>query len=208
MNIELTDDLAAHYERVKTEIKARLADFKAVNQDEYFYELCYCICTPQSKASAASQVQKKLMDLDFFNSKFDPTEILLDKSHYIRFHNQKAKRLMDAIDLFSEVTLILQESTPAKTKRLQINSIIKGMGMKECSHFLRNIGEEGLAILDRHILKHLVIAGLYQEVPNISSINNYLKVENHFLEFAESVQIPIDELDLLFWSYENGSILK
>lgn len=208
MKIKLSDELTAHYERVKIDIKARLADFKAVNRGEYFYELCYCICTPQSKASAATQVQRKLMDLDFFNTKFDPTEILLDKTHYIRFHNQKAKRLLEAIDLFPIVTQILKESAPTKSKRLQLNSIIKGMGMKECSHYLRNIGEEGLAILDRHILKHLVIAGIYHEVPNISSINNYLKVEEQFLSFADSVQIPIDELDLLFWSFENGSILK
>ena len=208
MKIELSSELIAHYERVRTDIKARLADFKSIKPDEYFYELCYCICTPQSKAAAAAQVQKKLMDLDFFNSKFDPTSILLDKTHYIRFHNQKAKRLLEAIELFPIVSQILQESAPAQSKRLQLNSIIKGMGMKECSHFLRNIGEEGLAILDRHILKHLVKAGIYQEVPNISSVNNYLKVEEQFTALAGVVKIPIDELDLLFWSYENGNILK
>ena len=204
----LSEELIAHYEHAKEEIKARLLSFKSVKPEEYFYELCYCLCTPQSKAASAMQVQEKLKQLDFYSAKFDPTEILQDRSHYIRFHNQKAQRLLDAIEIFPTVLQILNSDVSASAKRSELNAIIKGMGMKECSHYLRNIGETGLAILDRHILKHLVKAGLYSELPNIQSVNNYLKVEAKFIEFANNIQIPMDELDLLFWSYENGRILK
>jgi len=96
----------------------------------------------------------------------------------------------------------------AREKRDWLASNINGIGMKEASHFLRNIGERNLAILDRHILKHLVLCNIYDKIPKVSTKKDYLQVEKAFLEFAENIKIPIDELDLLFWSYETGNILK
>lgn len=206
--MELSAQLLAHYEQNQEDIRLRLAEFKRVQPSEYFYELCYCICTPQSKAVAAFQVQNKLKAADFYNHPFDPVDILLHKEHYIRFHNQKSERLLMIREQFPQVMSIIESSTTPQVKRLELNALITGMGMKECSHYLRNIGFSGLTILDRHILKHLVIANVYQELPKISSVKQYLSVEEKFLEFAGMISIPIDEMDLLFWSFENGNILK
>ena len=93
-------------------------------------------------------------------------------------------------------------------KRILLVGTIDGMGMKEASHFLRNIGYCGLAILDRHILKHLVLCHVYDELPKIGSAKKYLEIEAMFSEFCDMFGIPIDEMDLLFWSYETGVILK
>ena len=42
-----------------------------------------------------------------------------------------------------------------------------GLGYKEASHFLRNIGlSEDIPILDRHILKNLVLLGAIDKVPS------------------------------------------
>jgi len=205
---ELPQILLDNYNILKPRIEARLLDFKNVMKDDYFYELCYCLCTPQSKAENAKIVQEKLEAKDFYNTRFDPTDILREPKHYIRFHNQKAKRLLFAIDNFSEVLKILNESSNQYDKRDKISTIVNGFGMKESSHYLRNIGYTGLAILDRHILKHLYLCGLYDSVPKASSTKQYLAVEKRFIEFADQVNIPIDQLDLLFWSYETGEILK
>ncbi len=206
--MELSAQLLAHYEQNQDKIKQRLMEFKQIQPNEYFYELCYCICTPQSKAVAAFQVQNKLKTADFYNKPFNPVDILIQKEHYIRFHNQKSERLLMIREQFPLVMNIIEENTTPKVKRLELNALISGMGMKECSHFLRNIGFSGLTILDRHVLKHLVLAKVYPELPKISSIKQYLAVEEKFLEFAETIAIPIDEMDLLFWSFENGNILK
>jgi len=89
-----------------------------------------------------------------------------------------------------------------------LNQNVNGIGRKESAHFLRNIGYNNLAILDRHILKHLVTCGVFDEIPNISTKSRYDNVSNEFMKFADSVGIPMDELDLLFWAEEAGEMLK
>ncbi len=202
------EHIAEHYKSHKQLIIARLAEYAAVKREDYFYELCYCLCTPQSKAVNAFQVQQKLMEIDFYNKPFIPIEILEDKQHYIRFHKQKAMRIYNSVELFPKVLQILDENTDAKQKRNEISKIIPGIGLKEASHFLRNIGFRGLAILDRHILKHLVSCGVYDEIPKINPLKNYISVENKLQEFADYLSVDIDELDLIFWSYETKTVLK
>jgi N-glycosylase/DNA lyase len=204
----LPEKLTQKYEELKYYIQQRLYEFSQVPESNYFYELCFCICTPQSKARSAYQVQKLLMEMNFQENDFDPTSILREPSRYIRFHNQKAKRLIYAKEFFPEINSILNSEMTASEKRIWLADNFNGFGMKESAHFLRNIGYRGLAILDRHILKHLVQSGVYDETPVINNKKKYLAVEERFGIFADKVNIPIDELDLLFWSYETGEIIK
>lgn len=207
-DIKLPEFLQEKYFLLKTEIQSRLRDFASVPESAYFYELCYCLCTPQSKAENAMKVQNILLEIDFFNNPFDPSEILRQPENYIRFHNQKSLRLLKARKQWYEILEIIKSDIENTNKRMMIFEKVNGFGMKESSHYLRNIGYRDLAILDRHILKHLVNCGLYEQIPKISSPKQYLEVEKSFIEFAANINIPIDELDLLFWSYEAGSILK
>jgi len=86
---------------------------------------------------------------------------------------------------------------------------IKGLGPKESSHFLRNIGKSDnkIAILDRHILKNLKELNIIKET-TIKSPSHYLKIEKEFIKLSKKLKIPLDELDLLLWSKENGKIFK
>ena len=86
---------------------------------------------------------------------------------------------------------------------------VSGLGYKEATHFLRNIGRNGgLAILDRHILRNLKRYGAIRSLPTSLSRKHYLSIERRFKTFADRIGIPIDELDLLFWSMETGEIRK
>jgi len=85
---------------------------------------------------------------------------------------------------------------------------VLGMGYKESSHFLRNIGKRDLAIIDRHILKGLLRCGVLKSLPKTLSRKTYLEIEKQFQKFSEEINIPMDELDLLFWSMVTGEILK
>jgi len=81
--------------------------------------------------------------------------------------------------------------------------------MKEASHFLRNIGlGKDLAILDRHILKNLKEYGVINEIPKSITKKVYIAIEDKMREFSKRINIPMDELDLLFWSKETGIIFK
>jgi N-glycosylase/DNA lyase len=148
------------------------------------------------------------MDMNFYEEPFNPADILRTPEHYIRFHNQKATRLLKAREQFEDILKTLRSDLNPEEKRLWLAGNLKGLGMKESSHFLRNIGYSGLAILDRHILKHLAICGVFGEIPKPVNIKSYLNIESAYKDFALWAQIPLDELDLLFWSYETGEILK
>jgi N-glycosylase/DNA lyase len=204
----LPTEILTKYKELEPQIKQRLKDFSNVKETEYFYELCFCLCTPQSKAENALKVQNILKEKSFFEKPFNPSEILRNPEHYIRFHNHKAEYIITAREHFQEIKRVLNSKLQPHEKRNLLAFEVKGMGMKEASHFLRNIGYRSLAILDRHILKHLVLCGIFPEIPKISSVKQYLAVESAFLEFSKQCKIPIDELDLLFWSYETGKILK
>ncbi len=204
----LQSELILKYNHLKSAIKQKLIDFENVDVDKYFYELCFCICTPQSKAQSALLVQNELELLRFRENDFDPADILRRNENYIRFHNQKAARLIEMKSTFNNIEkVILSELSPREKREYLVNNV-KGIGMKESSHFLRNIGFRNLAILDRHILRNLVRYGVFDKIPNISTYKLYEDAEVKFMKFASDIEIPIDELDLLFWSQQTGIILK
>ena len=204
----LTPELIEKYEELKVDIQNRLLDFQSVPRSHYFYEFCFCICTPQSKAANAYKVQLELMERDFFNNPFDPTPLLRMPDRYIRFHNQKAGRLLKAREVFPDIQNVLDSDMTNVEKRDWLAENFNGFGMKESSHFLRNIGYKNLAILDRHILRHLIACGVFDELPKITPNKRYKEAEQKFLDFADEVSIPMDKLDLLFWAYSAGEILK
>jgi thermostable 8-oxoguanine DNA glycosylase len=94
--------LQAHKERKKA-IRERLREFTAVPPSQWFYEFCYCLCTPQSKATSAFAVAEKLQQQRFLEQEFDPTSLLRNPEHYIRFHNTKARTLLNLRTLFPSI---------------------------------------------------------------------------------------------------------
>jgi len=201
-------ELIARYQAAKSEIQARLSEFKRVPREEYFYEMCFCICTPQSKARHAFVVVEMLKQRDFLHHPFDPLEIVGNREHYIRFHNQKSLNLLRLQEQWQEIEREITLDIQVEAKRDRLTDSVRGIGMKEAAHFLRNIGEFGVAILDRHILKHLTLLGVIDEYPTGMNRKQYLEIEAQWKEFCHKTAIPMEEMDLLFWSMETGEILK
>jgi N-glycosylase/DNA lyase len=85
---------------------------------------------------------------------------------------------------------------------------IKGLGYKESSHFLRNVGFRGYAILDKHILRCLAELGVVETPDPPATRARYLATEDRLRRFARDVRIDFDELDLVMWSMKTGEILK
>ena len=85
---------------------------------------------------------------------------------------------------------------------------VKGLGYKEASHFLRNIGFRGYAILDKHIVRCLYELGVIDSPNPPTTRGRYLKTESEMRRFATESRINFDELDLLLWSIKTGEILK
>jgi N-glycosylase/DNA lyase len=196
-----------HGER-REAIQKRLKDFSQVLPSQYFYELAYCILTPQSSAVNAAKAVGRLQASSFYERPFDPEPILFQKDFYIRFHRTKARLLLRLRESFPDILDALSDSRPTVVLREWLVEHVHGFGYKEASHFLRNIGHRDLAIIDRHILKNLKRFGAIRAIPKTLTRKQYLKLENQFHRFADTVGIPLDELDLLFWSMETGEILK
>jgi N-glycosylase/DNA lyase len=87
--------LASLHRERKNAIASRLQDFMRIAPSEYFYELAYCLLTPQSSAVHADNVIAQLRQRQFFELGFDPESILRQKDHYIRFHRTKARYLLE-----------------------------------------------------------------------------------------------------------------
>src|SRR6185369_15046845 len=85
---------------------------------------------------------------------------------------------------------------------------VKGLGYKEASHFLRNIGFKGYGILDKHIVRSLYELGVIDSPKPPASRGKYLETESKMRHFAHRTGINFDELDLLLWSMKTGEILK
>lgn len=85
---------------------------------------------------------------------------------------------------------------------------IKGLGYKESSHYLRNIGFKGYSILDKHIVRCLAELGVIDSAKPPANRSRYLDTETKMRQFAGEVGIDFDELDLVLWSMKTGEILK
>jgi N-glycosylase/DNA lyase len=203
-----TEDDHERFAALRPQILARLDDFARVPKAQWFYEMCYCLCTPQSKAECADAVVKRLQTENFELVGDNPVAILAAKAHYVRFHETKARRLLKARLEWSEIASALDSEVSDEDKREWLVQNVDGMSWKEASHYLRNIGYRDLAILDRHTLKNLVRCGVFGAVPNITGKARYLAAGDAFKNFALWVGIPMDELDLYFWASEAGRILK
>lgn len=203
------DRLRTEYAGKRAAIRKRLKEYRAVPQDRYFYELLYCLMTPQSSAVNAAKAQQKFEEAQFLTNSFDPELLLHQPEYYIRFHRSKARWIGAMKEQYQAIHQVTTGTQSAIEKREWIVANVKGLSYKEASHFLRNIGlNEGLTILDRHILKNLKYFGIIRSLPVSLTRKRYLHIERMFQSFADQIGISVDELDLLFWSSETGEILK
>ena len=207
-------ELLEEYGKKSKEIKERLKDFESVyrkSNRDIFSELCFCILTPQAKAvvcdMAVAEIKRRRL---FFKGSAKDIRACLKG---VRFPNKKAEYLIAARKLFKNGGMA-QIKDKIDTKDLfkmreWLVQNVKGFGYKEASHFLRNIGlGRGLAILDRHILKNLRRYGIITDVPASLSKKDYIEIEKRMKLFFEKLHIPVEEIDLLFWSRETGVIFK
>lgn len=199
-----------------TAIRARLAHFRSVGSGSdrvLFKELCFCILAIQSSARS-SDAAVRALDREGLLWSGDERAIARFLRHRTRFHNHKAAYLVRARQRFFSpgvrpLKARLDAFEDPREARAWIVSEIDGFGLKEASHFLRNIGRgEDFAILDRHILRNLHRHGVIGRMPSSLTPRRYLAIEARTRAFARSLGISMGVLDLVLWSRETGEIFK
>lgn len=199
IDIKLKKELLSLYQQREKEILEKLQNFKNLPEEKYKDELIFCILTPQSKAKKCWQAVEQLKKLK--NPSSQRIKKIIRK--HSRFHNRKTAFVVEALKNWDFIKKNLQNEN-RKDLRNWLATNVKGLGLKESSHFLRNIGKSDnqIAILDRHILRNL------QKNKKIKNKNHYLHLENEFLKFSQELKIQPDALDLLLWGKETGEIFK
>ena len=215
-NKEIIEEVLAIYSSIKDGIEVRLNEFSEIWENEtdenLFSELAFCLLTPQSKAKMCWESICTLKEKDVLID--GDEEEVLDCLYGVRFKYKKAKYIVEVRELFIvDGKIILRKEiekyqSPFEIREWLVENV-KGMGHKEASHFLRNIGKGGdLAILDRHILKNLVLIGAIEKIPDIITPKKYLEIENIVREFSKEIGIPLDHLDIVLWYKETREIFK
>ena len=216
MNKNLLSNLHDSYKKKKLLIRSRLKEFNEIKKnatdEKLFEELTFCILAAGTSAKMALRSVEAVKNVLFFG---DYNLIKNSLIGFYRYPNLRAYHIIQCREYlkieynFNIKYLMNKYKNPIERRALLANSEgIKGIGFKEASHFLRNTGYSGYAILDKHIIKYLFELDLIGSNNVPTSENRYLEIEDILKKFSNDIGIHIDELDLLLWSEKTGEILK
>ncbi len=209
--------IATHQARRK-EIRKRLGEFQEVwrkgSDARLWEELAYCIFTAGASARMGldsvdavrslllngppEAMTKALKQAGAHRFPVARPQYIVATRNYFRADcdMKLRKRLRSFADPFERRDWLAQEKQ------------VKGLGYKEASHFLRNIGVKGHAILDKHVMRCLCEVGVVDAPKPPSTRARYLAVEQELIRFAREIKVDFDELDLGLWSMKTGEILQ
>jgi len=199
--------LKVEYNKREKEVKTRLAEFsnnaKHMTNKDLFTELCFCICTPQSKAvKVAEVINVKNADKLLVLSQSNLAELLRKNT---RFHNNKARHIIHARNHASKLKHLSKDAIVAREFLVKN---VKGIGYKEASHFLRNIGYRDICIVDRHVINLMHELKVFENNLIPSTPKKYLEMEQRIKDYANKYDYNVDELDLVLWSIKTGHVFK
>lgn len=180
---------------LQKEAKIKLKTFKEkpdIGSKQRFIELCFCILVANAPIGKTRQIWKTI-NKGFIYLPRDILRKKLKKLGY-RFYNVRADYIVDARKLIKEIDCNLNSKNEKEIREWLVENI-KGIGWKEASHFLRNMGFKNFAILDRHVLKILRKYKILDRTPSLSK-KNYLEIEKKLKKVADQLDITLAELDL------------
>ncbi|MEM2874586.1 MAG: N-glycosylase/DNA lyase [Candidatus Hadarchaeales archaeon] len=194
---------------VGAEVRRRVREFRALNlkgNREWFSELCFCILTANATAESGMRAQALIGANGFLELPEKDLARELRRSGY-RFPESRAKYIAEARKKWRIKDVLQGFKDPSEARVWLVENII-GIGWKEASHFLRNVGYLDFAILDRHILSIFCQHGLIDRIPRYLSKRVYLEIEKKAEDLAGKVGMKLGELDLYLWCMKTGKVLK
>ena len=189
-------------------IQNRIKEFSSIKKSgtaKIFKELCFCIMTANCSAEKCIEIHEKI-DNGFLELS---EEALINKFKEFgyRFPNVRAKYIAEARNYISKLESIINSNIDDIILREWVVKNFKGLGYKEASHFLRNIGYKNLAIIDFHIVDLLVKYALIEK-PKSMTKKKYLEIENVLKQIGRELNLDMAKLDLYLWYKETGKVLK
>lgn len=178
------------------------------NRNDVLFELAFCLCTPQSPAKRCREAIRELKREGLLKGG-SARQIAGVLRRRTRFHNNKAAWIVEARGQLGEILEAISQFHGApRTLRERLVENVKGFGVKEASHFLRNIGlGEELAILDVHVVRWMAGKGLAEKEDLDKGLNyrRYIEYEQRFSAAARELGLSVLELDCTIWLKGSGS---
>ena len=175
--------------------------------------MCFCLLTANYTALGGIRIQNALKEKFYTLTREELTSELVKLGH--RFPNTRARFICEARRITPAVVRKLKSMADISSKEARewladkkSPGHVKGLGMKESSHFLRNVGYKDIAIIDKHILRVMHEYHLIPEIPKSLSKKKYLEFEEKLSELARLCNLNMAELDLYLWYMKTGKILK
>jgi N-glycosylase/DNA lyase len=185
-------------ERVKIKEREFLS-LKTSTLERKFSELVFCTLTANASAEMGLRCQEHLRNIDNYSME-NLREKLIECKY--RFRNTRAKY----IEHNHKKMFLLNDFLEKENRRELLIENYMGIGMKEASHFLRNIGYFQYSILDKHIQRFL--SNYYNENIRIKNKKDYYNVEKRFIMLSEEYNFPPGIMDLIIWYIMTGKIIK
>jgi len=194
--------------KVRRLVKKRIKEFEANGRKQntaLFKEMCFCILAANFNAERTTQIQRTVGDGFLTLSRPELSRELRELGY--RFPNTRASYIFEAQEVKSSLKGILASFDNENAMREWLCENVKGLGYKEASHFLRNIGCKNFAIIDSHIM-HLLGDHELIEMPATLTKKRYLEIEEVLRKISQKAGLSLAELDLYLWYMETGKVLK
>lgn len=213
MSREKRGELIDSLNRLKTSdvgnlVRARVKEFKGFCDREscdIYLEMCFCFLTANYSAERSMRIHGEIGE-GFIHLPEEELALKLKELGY-RYPNARAAYVTGSREHAHSIKQVIDSHKDERELREWLVKNVKGLGLKEASHFLRNIGFENLAIIDFHIIDILARAKLCEK-PKTLSKKRYLEIEDILAGIAKETGLTLMELDLYLWYMETGKVLK
>ena len=189
-------------------IDDRIYEFEHIQResiDTIFKELCFCIMTANCGADKCLEIHEEISDGFLHLSQKNLSGRFKELGY--RFPNVRSIYIVEAREYKDQLYQLLKSNRQKQELREWVVKNIKGLGYKEASHFLRNIGYKNYAIIDFHIVDVLAKYHVIEK-PKTMTKKKYLEIEKILKQMANRLNLNMAELDLYLWYLETGKVLK
>jgi N-glycosylase/DNA lyase len=195
---------------IRHKVEARIREFQCVKgegNERWFEELVFCLLTANYSARGALTCIAALSKGDVISEgSLDQLKRCLEHRH--RFPSKRAEFIYKAREHIGDLKKIITSQPSSRAARDWLVENITGLGMKEASHFLRNVGYLDLAIIDKHILTHMLEQDIIEERPKTLTRKKYLEYEAILMQVAGRLDMPLGMMDLYLWAKKSGEVIK
>ena len=200
-----------------------------MSETRLWEELCLCILSSNVSYELALSAFWHLRNMRLLNPKWiigRETEVEriadeLSKRIYLprrkdgslrkyRFPHTRARNIVNATKVLyqndHDLLWVLRKSDSEQEARAFLAENIPGVGLKQASHFLRNIGySRSLAIIDSHVMGFLIEMGaIRKEKIKIVTPEIYIRLEKVVKNLCDSLGVNLSIFDMAIWQYMRG----